>query len=258
MVLFRARDLDAPAKKRARCFDWQRPGIREAYELSVVSLVASGVAVIMGAVSTGQTDSATALGYTLENCVDFLGSVLVLWRFSGGGDGVPKDVLDRREKRADAGISAMFVVLAVVVCVDAGRELALHERDRDIVELIVLYTPSTVLFVALGGAKLHVGMAIKSPALRKDGMCSLAGALMSTGVLASAVIEETTDIWWVDCMVAILVAAALGAKGASTLWRTAEAGTAWWTWAFWCGMCAKSVDCAPDDDDAPLLGSGAL
>merc|ERR1719482_2378397 len=137
----------------------------------------------MGAVSTGQTDSATALGYTLENCVDFLGSVLVLWRFSGGGDGVPKDVLDRREKRADAGISAMFVVLAVVVCVDAGRELALHERDRD--------------FVELGGAKLHVGTAIKSPALRKDGMCSLAGALMSTGVLASAVIEETTDIWWV-------------------------------------------------------------
>merc|ERR1719421_865069 len=193
----------------------------------------------MGAVSTGQTDSATALGYTLENCVDFLGSVLVLWRFSGGGDGVPKDVLDRREKRADAGISAMFVVLAVVVCVDAGRELALHERDRDIVELIVLYTPSTVLFVALGGAKLHVGTAIKSP-----------------GVLASAVIEETTDIWWVDCMVAILVAAALGAKGASTLWRTAEAGTAWWTWAFWCGMCAKSVDCAPDDDDRRSSAAG--
>ena len=97
MVLFRARDLDAPAKKRARCFDWQRPGIREAYELSVVSLVASGVAVIMGAVSTGQTDSATALGYTLENCVDFLGSVLVLWRFSGGGDGV------RVRLRADLG-----------------------------------------------------------------------------------------------------------------------------------------------------------
>ena len=110
----------------------------------------------------------------------------------------------------------------------------------------------------LGGAQLHGGTAITAPALRKDGMCSRAGALMSTGVLASAVIEETTDIWWVDCMVAILVAAALGAKGASTLWRTAEAGTAWWTWPFWCGMCAKSVDCAPDDDDAPLLGSGAL
>ena len=165
-------------------------------------------------------------------------------------------VADRPDGVAQRG--PQRVVLAVVVCVDAGRELALHERDRDIVELLVLYTPSTVLFVALGGAKLHGGTAIKSPALRKDGMCSLAGALMSTGVLASAVIEETTDIWWVDCMVAILVAAALGAKGASTLWRTAEAGTAWWTWAFWCGMCAKSVDCAPDDDDAPLLGSGAL
>ena len=257
MVLFRARDLDAPVKKK-RCFDWQRPGIREAYELSAVSLVAAAVAVIMGAVSTGQTDSATALGYTLENCVDFLGSILVLWRFSGGGDGVAKDVLDRREKRADAGISLMFVVLAIVVCVDAGRELALHEQDRDVVELIVLYTPSALLFVCLGAAKLHVGTAIKSPALRKDGMCSLAGALMSLGVLASAVIEETTDIWWVDCMVAILVAVALGVKGAATLWRMREAGTAWWTSAFWCGCCPKRVDLTLDDDDAPLLGSQAL
>ena len=255
MVLFRARDLDAPAKKRARCFDWQRPGIREAYELSVVSLVASGVAVIMGAVSTGQTDSATALGYTLENCVDFLGSVLVLWRFSGGGDGVPKDVLDRREKRADAGISAMFVVLAVVVCVDAGRELALHERDRDIVELIVLYTPSTVLFVALGGAKLHVGTAIKSPALRKDPCAPWPAPHVHGRARQRGHRGDHRHLW--SLMVAT-GGAALGAKGASTLWRTAEAGTAWWTWPFWCGMCAKSVDCAPDDDDAPLLGSGAL
>ena len=205
----------------------------------------------MGAVSTGQTDSATALGYTLENCVDFLGSVLVLWRFSGGGDGVPKDVLDRREKRADAGISAMFVVLAVVVCVDAGRELALHERDRDIVELIVLYTPSTVLFVALGGAKLHVGTAIKSPALRKDGMCSWPAPSCPRACSPARSSRRPptsggSTAWWRSSW------PPPSAPRARRPGRTAEAGTAWWTWAFWCGMCAKSVDCAPDDDDAPL------
>ena len=62
-----------------------QPGLQQAYELSILSLIAAAVAVMMGAVSSIQTRAATARGYSLENSVDFLGSVLVLWRFSGGG-----------------------------------------------------------------------------------------------------------------------------------------------------------------------------
>lgn len=246
------------AKRRRGCLEscTARSGLRLAYELSIVSLVAAGMALVMGGVSAYQSQSATALGYTLENGVDFLGSVLVLWRFSGGGDSVPKDVLESRERRADAGISAMFVVLACVVTYDATKELIAHDRDKDLVELIALYTPSMAMFLALGGAKIHVGNAIRSPALTKDGMCSLAGAVMSGGVLVSAVLEDTTDIWWADSLVAIVVATGLGIKGIVSLAKDARNGVEWWTRDFWVRGAAGKV--APGDDRDPLLAGAAL
>jgi len=82
----------ACACRRAPC---SNPGLQEAYELSVLSLVASLVAVIMGAVSAIQTRSATALGYSLENTVDFLGSLLVLWRFAGASQYESKHAVRR-------------------------------------------------------------------------------------------------------------------------------------------------------------------
>lgn len=117
--------------------------------------------------------------------MDFGGSVLVLWRFSGGGETTPKAVLESRERRADVGISLMFVVLAVIVIAEASKDLVGHDEDKDLIELIAIYSPSTVVFFGLGVAKLHIGAAIRSPSLRKDGMCSLAGALMFLGEAAS-------------------------------------------------------------------------
>lgn len=88
-------------------------------------------------------------------------------------------------------------------------------------------------------------------------MCSLAGALMSSGVLVSAVIEELTPIWWFDSVVALIVASGLGAKGGLSLAADAHSGVRWWTPAFWRtgGAAAKG---GPGDDLDPLLGGDAL
>mmetsp|Transcript_13381 Transcript_13381/g.53684 ORF Transcript_13381/g.53684 Transcript_13381/m.53684 type:complete len:273 (-) Transcript_13381:588-1406(-) len=206
----------ACACRRAPC---SNPGLQEAYELSVLSLVASLVAVIMGAVSAIQTRSATALGYSLENTVDFLGSLLVLWRFAGASQYESKHAVESREQRADAGISIMFVVLGGVVAGDAVKDMVDHDGDRDLVELIAMYSPSVVVFVLLGAAKIHVGRSVKSHSLQKDGACSLAGALLSAGVLVSAVIEDFTDIRWIDSFIAIIVASGLAATGICSLPR---------------------------------------
>ena len=243
------------AGRYAGCGCLRKPGLREAYELSIVSLAAAAVAVVVGAVSADQSRSATALGYALENAVDFLGSLLVLWRFAGGGESVPKAVLEARERRADVGISAMFVALAVVVIYDASKDLLAHDADRDLIELIILYTPSTLLFFVLGAAKVHVGTCIRSPSLRKDGMCSLAGALMSSGVLVSAVIEELTPIWWFDSVVALIVASGLGVKGGLSLASDAQSGVRWWSAHFWrTGAGGGTAKGDAGDDLHPLLG----
>ena len=92
----------------------------------------------------------------------------MLWRFAGGGESVPKATLEARERRADCGISLMFVALAAIVIYDAAKDLVARDADRDLIELIVLYTPSTLLFFVLGAAKLHVGSCIRSPSLREE------------------------------------------------------------------------------------------
>ncbi|KAJ1463275.1 hypothetical protein M885DRAFT_584138 [Pelagophyceae sp. CCMP2097] len=230
-----------------------RAGVREAYELSVVSLAAAAVATLMGAVSAFQSRSATALGYTLENVVDSVGSALLLWRFSGGGGGASKAALELRERRADVGISIMFVVLALIVAIDAAGDLANEEEEGDVTELIVLYTPSMLLFLFLGLAKMHVGRAIRSPALRKDGVCSLAGALLSFGVLVSALLEELTDIWWADSLIALVVAGGLGLKGVLSVAAATRQGVRWWSLGFWMG---REDYAGPDvgaTDENPLL-----
>lgn len=161
------------------------------------------------------------------------------------------------------------------------------ERGR----LPQVYTPSFVFFAVLGGAKLRVGEAIKSPALRKDGLCSLAGSVMSLAILASAaragielrrnfddvfrnapaprprretfprrsaLVEKLTPVWWVDCAVALAVALGLGAVGARTLARAARAGVEWWTCSFWTGARIAASDGTPaQEEDASLLGGEA-
>jgi len=241
----------------------QRPGQREAYELSVLSLVASSVAVVMGAVSAFQTRSATALGYSLENSVDFCGSVLVLWRFTSDKSD-SKQRLESREQRADAGISIMFLILGSVVFVDALKDILHRDRDRDLVELIALYSPSLVVFLLLGVAKIHVGRCVRSQSLQKDGACSLAGALLSAGVLLSAVVEKFSTVWWLDSFVAVIVSTGLAAKGLSSLYHFYRRNRAFWTYDFWvssdatsCGggddLLLQKATRLTDDEEAPLL-----
>ena len=69
------------------------------------------------------------LGFALVNAVDTAGSVLLLWRFEGGGDDVPRAVLERREERSRVGLAGMFVVLgALIVCQVARAPRGRAER----------------------------------------------------------------------------------------------------------------------------------
>mmetsp|Transcript_3759 Transcript_3759/g.12251 ORF Transcript_3759/g.12251 Transcript_3759/m.12251 type:complete len:236 (-) Transcript_3759:789-1496(-) len=228
----------------------RRPGNQEAFELSVLSLIASFVAIVMGSLSAVQTRSATALGYALENTVDFGGSCLVLWRFAGA-NADSKQTLESREQRADAGISIMFVLLGLVVFLDAVKNVVFRDEDKDLVELIALYSPSFVVFLLLGVAKIHVGRCVRSQSLQKDGACSLAGALLSAGVLLSAIVEHTTNVWWLDSFVAIIVSTGLAAKGVSALVLFARQGKRFWTATFWVGH--DTLQRPLDDEANPLL-----
>eukprot|EP00322_Chrysochromulina_rotalis_P028669 CAMPEP_0115851422 /NCGR_PEP_ID=MMETSP0287-20121206/12475_1 /TAXON_ID=412157 /ORGANISM="Chrysochromulina rotalis, Strain UIO044" /LENGTH=321 /DNA_ID=CAMNT_0003305457 /DNA_START=32 /DNA_END=998 /DNA_ORIENTATION=- len=191
--------------------NWSAPGVREAFFLAWLSLLLTVIAFAVGLSLAFVTSSSATLGFALENAVDFLSSVLVCWRFWGGGTSVPEATLALREKRASVGIAIAFILLAIVVGGVAIGHMASEEAPSHVGALLGLAVPSAMAFGTLGGLKLWVGIMTDSPAMRKDGLCSLCGALLSVGVIAGVIATDSSHgaVWWVDAMVAIVVSVGL-------------------------------------------------
>ena len=230
-------------------------GVREAYIISWVSLVLTVIGLIVGLVVSVLTKSSATLGFALENAVDGISSVLVLWRFWGGGKGQSEGALAMREKRASVGIAIVFVILAITVGTAGGQHLASHGELDHIHVLLGLAVPSVLIFGALGVVKVMLGNKTKSPSLKKDGACSLCGALLSLGVAVGAALHDIPSMWWFDGAVALSVAIALGVSGLYTLWKNARQSNAWWTVRFW--LKAQVASSRPPPEHAPPIVEAA-
>ena len=208
----------------------KRYGPRDAYNVSVASLILTVCAFCAGLAISIHSSSSAALGYALENGVDAIGSVLVLWRFWGAGV-ISEAQLELREKRADVGIALMFVLLGWLVAINGMATLASHEEADNHSFLLGLSVPSAFLFGFLGFYKLRIAYEVDSMALRKDGFCSLAGACLSCGVLIGYFLMVEAGIWWADGTVAIIVGFVLVVAGALSLKK--NLGLRWWSRQFW-------------------------
>ena len=102
------------AAEQAQRSTTKKYGPKDAYNVSVASLILTVCAFGAGLAISVHSSSSAALGYAGENGVDAIGSVLVLWRFWGAGI-VSEAQLELREKRADVGIAVMFVLLGWLV-----------------------------------------------------------------------------------------------------------------------------------------------
>ena len=208
----------------------KRYGPKDAYNVSVASLILTVCVFCAGLAISVHSSSSAALGYALENGVDAIGSVLVLWRFWGAGT-VSEAQLELREKRADVGIAIMFVLLGWLVAINGMATLASHEEADNHSFLLGLSVPSAFLFGFLGFYKLRIAHEVDSMALRKDGFCSLAGACLSCGVLVGYFLMVEAGIWWADGTVAIIVGFVLVVAGATSLKK--NLALRWWSRQFW-------------------------
>ena len=143
-------------------------GPKDAYHVSVASLVLTVCAFCAGLAISIHSSSSAALGYALENGVDAIGSVLVLWRFWGAGT-VSEAQLELREKRADVGIAIMFVLLGWLVAINGMATLASHEEADNHSFLLGLPGHLSVSLWFLGFYKPQKPHEVDSMALRKDG-----------------------------------------------------------------------------------------
>jgi len=211
-----------------------------AYKVSLLSCAITILAVMIGLGCYAASSSPSMLGYTFENVVDLLSSIVVVWRFyiDNGGDvagegvvpGAARDQMDRKEKRASILIAMILFLLGVVVASVAIAHLAESESVTDQGLLMGISFPSFLVFGALAAVKWRMSDILKSPAFRKDAMCSAFGAILSLGVFVSAAAGSNS----LDGIVAVVVAVICMWVGLRTLVKNAEENrNKWWKKEFW-------------------------
>ena len=139
--------------------------------------------------------------------MDFLSSVVVLWRFYAPAnvDADLEQKLSRREKRASVLISFILVLLGLNVIATAISDFVRGEEDPgSLRDVIAISAVSLIVFGILTCFKFHYGKALQSASLNKDGICSLIGTILAGALLVNTlIIEQESSLWWLDPVVAM-------------------------------------------------------
>jgi divalent metal cation (Fe/Co/Zn/Cd) transporter len=182
-----------------------------ALRLSFFTIAWNSVVGTLALVISILDDSPALAGFALNALLDSSASAVLVWRFSR--ERRDPAGAERLERRAQYGVAVAMVMVALYVGFQATRGLLEGSHPKASVFGAVVAAASLVVLPWLGKLKLDVAAALRSGALRGDGVLTLASAALAATTLAALVVNAAFDWWWADPIVALLIAAALGVEG---------------------------------------------
>ncbi len=193
--------------------DSERPSlVRSALRLSYFTVVWNGV-VGATALAIGLTTGSLALaGFALNALLDSSASAALVWRFrKERSDPVAAEDLERRAQTWV--IAAMFAV-AIYISFQAVRALINGAHPESSAFGLGIAAISMLVLPVLGVLKLRLAGHLGSPALRGDGVLTLAAAALAAITLIALLANSVLDWWWADPAAALLIAIALATEAA--------------------------------------------
>lgn len=186
---------------------WTNPQPNHAYVLSVVSLIATVVAAIVGISGYVRSESSLMFCYGLENCVDFLSSLVVLWRFYNPGESEERIMeLKKREKKASVAISFILFILGIGIVIMAMHDFTeVNTQIEAGISVLIISFFSSIIFFFLTVTKLQMSAVLDSRALLKDGYCSLIGTVLATSLFLNTIlVVSNPSLWWLDPTISLI------------------------------------------------------
>jgi divalent metal cation (Fe/Co/Zn/Cd) transporter len=186
--------------RRARLLAWT----------SLAWLGFEGVATVAAGVLAG---SVALVGNGLDSAIEALASFVVIWRFASA-----RITSDRAERTAQRIVAVSFFLLAPYIAFAATRALAVEHHAETTWLGIGLSIGTLMICPWLGRAKIRLGDRLGSRATTGDGRQNLICAYLAVGVLAGLVANTAFGIWWLDPVVALVIAGVAVREGQQT-WR---------------------------------------
>jgi divalent metal cation (Fe/Co/Zn/Cd) transporter len=186
--------------------------VASALRLSYFTIAWNGL-VGANALVVGLTIGSLALaGFALNALLDSSASVVLVWRFrKERSDPV---AAERLERRAQTWIIVAMLVVALFVGFEAGRALMDGSHPESSPFGFGIATISLLVLPPLGLMKLRLAGHLGSPALRGDGVLTLAAAALAAITLVALLVNSAFEWWWADPVAALLIAGALATESA--------------------------------------------
>lgn len=171
-------------------------------------------------IAFGVADESIALaGFGIDSLIEVASAVLILWRFRSGSE-VDSERSMARERKATLGIGVLFLLLSAVIVAGSALQLRTGGHPITTVPAMIISAVSLSFMFWLWSSKRRVARELDSASMAKDAACSLAciklSVILFIGSLAFAV---WPNLWWVDSVAALGLAALIAREG----WQTVEA-----------------------------------
>ncbi|WP_283137722.1 cation transporter [Rhizohabitans arisaemae] len=145
--------------------------------------------------------SASLIGWSLSSLVEALAGIVVIWRFTGS-----RTLSATAELRARRVVAVSFWVLGPYLVVHVLHDLGSGHRAEESALGVAVTAVSLVTMPFLGAAKRRLGTRLESASTAGEGTQNLLCAWAAGGVLAGLALNAVAGIWWVDPLVALILA----------------------------------------------------
>jgi len=171
----------------------RRRGIRLAALIVVWDVIEGAVAVAAGLAA----GSIALVGFGFDSSIEVFAASVVLWQLRGGAHA--------RRRPALRAIAVTFLLLAVYVAVEAGRELVAGADAEESIVGIVLNVVALVVMLPVAVAQWRTGRGLGNEVLLAQAKETWLSNAMSVNVLVGLALNAALGWAWADPAVALVV-----------------------------------------------------
>ncbi|WP_339745270.1 cation transporter [uncultured Rubinisphaera sp.] len=186
---------------------------RYALALSIFTVVYNLAEAAIAITASNSSNSLTLFGFGLDSLLESLSGGIMIWRFWKDRSSNDSTGFEIIEQRATRMVACTFLLLGAYVLIDAGLALYWRHQPEESWVGIILAIASLIVMPILFMLKYRLGKQMQSPSLVADSKETLACILLSGTMLIGLGTYELWKIWWIDSVVAIVIAGFLLHEG---------------------------------------------
>jgi divalent metal cation (Fe/Co/Zn/Cd) transporter len=194
--------------------------VRRVKTLSWLSLAWMTIEGVVGLTAGIVANSIALIGYGLDSTIGGVGSLVIIWRFTG-----ERTESEAAEQRARRVVGVTFFLLAPYIGGEAVRRLLAGDEAQASWVGIGLAIVSVTLMPYFGRAKKRIGNRLQSSATAGEGIQNILCGYLSLAILGGLAANALLGLSWADPLVALVVALAALHGGVQT-WRGKTCGEA--------------------------------